>query len=421
MNKPIEDKQFPHWMDILQSKQGIPAQLHPKVDAVMQRFHLPFWPTKEFLKKDNQWSEKEIKSGLNRVYRLILKQNTDIPNGLIDGIALIPEVESVHKGSIVSTPIEKPAFSQSMRRRDRVPPHYQLKEARMYTEGHPDVLVAILDTGIDLDHKELRHALVEGFDFVDIINGAKDFIGDYLGYDPEPDDEVGHGTHVAGIIAGRGLNMPMGIVPRCKIMPIRVLGTLKLGDQVVGAGLLDNINAGIKYAVDQGAKVINMSLGIKHDGGGLPHQDVINYAKAHDATIIAASGNDGTNQLYYPGANEYVIAVGAVDDRKLVAPFSTYGSHISFVAPGTNIYSSFINDKYGFASGTSQAAPFVSGLVAMLHAYAHKKRYRLTDRKIKLILQHTSDKLDKRIKHIKAGYGSINFLDALKFLDFKLN
>ena len=248
-----------------------------------------------------------------------------------------------------------------------------LDVARAFTRGAPEVHVAVLDTGVNLDHHELGGKLLPGEDFVDLEGlDTTGFIGDFMGYDDVPEDEVGHGTHVSGIIAARGIQMDEGVAPDCRIIPVRVLATMKSGNRLVGAGIIDNINTGIKWAVDNGAHIINMSLGIRHAGGGLPHEDVIRYALSKNVTVVAASGNDGSAERYYPGALPGVIAVGAVDQDGVVTPFTSYGASITVVAPGTNIYSSFAHNTYAFASGTSQSAPFVTGAAALLHSFARK-------------------------------------------------
>jgi len=295
-----------------------------------------------------------------------------------------------------------------------------LPDAHRYTEGEESITVAVLDTGINLYHPELAHAFLPGRDFVDIISGASDFVGDFLGVDDDPEDDVGHGSHVAGIIAARGLNMPKGVVPRCKILPMRVLAAMKQEGEPVGAGLIENIDSGIKWAIDQGADVINMSLGVLHEGGGLPHQEVVNYAQRKGVTIVAASGNDGSQRRYYPGAFPHVIAVGAINLEHHVSAFSTYGSHVSFVAPGENIYSTHMNHGYRFLTGTSHAAPFVAGAVALLKSYARTRGQSLSDSQVKYLLKQSSDKLDQHFKHPKAGYGQLNVLDALRLLQFKM-
>jgi len=211
-------------------------------------------------------------------------------------------------------------------------------------------------------------------------------------------------------------------VPKCRILPVRVLGALRQGDRSVGAGLVDNINVAIKWAIDRGAAIINMSLGVRHTGGGLPHQDVIDYARRKGVTVVAAAGNDGQEALYYPGALPHVIAVGAVDDQDAVAPFSTFGRQVSFVAPGTNIYSTFLRNEYAHSTGTSHATPFVTGAAALLASYARTRfGAQLRDAQIKHVLKHTADRVDSQFKHPKAGFGRINLLDALKLLEYKLS
>ncbi len=215
--------------------------------------------------------------------------------------------------------------------------------------------------------------------------------------------------------------MAMGVVPNCTLIPVRVLGAMRDGSDVVGAGLIDNINTGIKWAVDQGADLINMSLGIRHGGGGLPHAEVIDYALRKGVTVVAASGNDGTQASYYPGALPGVIAVGAVDQDDQMAPFSTYGQQVSFVAPGTDIYSSYKAQGYAFASGTSQAAPFVTGSIALLKSFAVANRKTLTDGQVTYLLKRTADRPDHRLRTDRWGYGRINLLDAVRLLNYKLN
>ena len=215
--------------------------------------------------------------------------------------------------------------------------------------------------------------------------------------------------------------MDEGVCPGCSIMAVRVLATMKSGTRRVGAGIVDNINAGIKWAVDNGANIINMSLGIKHMGGGLPHEDVIRYALSKNVIVVAASGNDGSAERYYPGALPGVIAVGAVDDAGSVTNFTSYGANITVVAPGLNIYSSFAHNTYAYASGTSQASPFVAGTVGLMKSYALEQRKKLSNREIIYILKNTSDKVDRRLRNEHAGYGLINLADAFKLLTHLLN
>lgn len=420
--QPLDNNAVPHWIDFIHDKRNSKTKFDNPIDEVFKKFNLDFWITKEYKPdKENIYSVDEIKSGLNKIYRVILQQEGTLPDRLVENIKFLPEVAEVRPAFIGEAELPKPSLAKSLSSVfDIARNNIYLKEAQLYSKGHPEIKIAILDTGLDLKHPELQDAIYKKADFVNLEGlDTTSFIGDILNHDEDPTDEVGHGTHVAGIIAARGLKMPEGIVPQCKLMAVRVLATMSQGDKRFGAGLLDNINTAIKWAVDNDADIINMSLGIKHEYGGLPHEEVINYAISKGVTIVAASGNDGTSDKYYPGALPGVLAVGAVDDQDNIAPFSTYGAHVSLVAPGTNIYSSYINQTYALSSGTSQAAPFVSGAVALLKSYALQNGYELNDGQIKYILKHTSDKPDSQFKTEKGGYGRLNLIDALKLLKYQ--
>jgi serine protease len=228
------------------------------------------------------------------------------------------------------------------------------------------VTVAIVDSGVDLDHPDLRDRLVEGIDLVD--------------GDSDPDDENGHGTHVAGIAAaavdnGTGI---VGAAPCARIMPVRVL-------DAAGQGNDDTIAAGIRFAADHGADVINLSLGESgligrlRKGGAL--NDAMHYAYATGSVVVAASGNEGTPRLrnYRPAVP--VIVVGAVAPDGSPAEFSNFGDPRTLVAPGQEILSTtptspttiFPDGTEGYAllDGTSMAAPYVSGVAALLVAQGH--------------------------------------------------
>src|ERR1700730_16557417 len=237
---------------------------------------MDFWVTREYKPEnetanntnDIRWTKEEVDAGLNRIYRIILQDDMDIPDQLVEEIKLIPVIEKVSPGRVGVVHLPKESFSLSQENITNKPgEQIFLDEARLWSKGNPSIKIAVLDTGVDLTHPEFQHALLGGMDFVDIIDGADQFIGDYLGEDAEPSDEVGHGSHVTGILCAKGLRMAEGVVPGCKIIPVRVLGAMNSDGHLVGAGLIDNISAGIKWSVDAGADIINMSLGVKHSGG----------------------------------------------------------------------------------------------------------------------------------------------------------
>lgn len=423
LRSALRETVLPYWVDAIAKPQLRSERFLPAVDALFARYRLAFTATQEYAAANGStWSSQEVGSGLDRVYRLVLQSNANIPAGLVDAIRLLPEVEQVRSGAIGDMDLQpQRAQSFSTRTNRAARDAIYLDEAQTFSQGDAAITVAILDTGVDLNHPEYSDALLPGYDFVDILDGANEFIGDFLGADPIPEDEVGHGTHVAGIIAAKGQNMPRGVVPRCRILPVRVLAAMSKDGRRVGAGLVENINNGVKWAIDHGAQVINMSLGVRHSGGGLPHQEVIDYAQQHGVTVVAASGNDGQQALYYPGAFPSVIAVGAADDNGNVAEFSTFGEQVSFIAPGVDVYSSGLQHGYAFSTGTSHAAPFVTGAVALLKSYARAQGHELDDPQVKHVLKHTSDKLDRGFKHPKAGYGRLNLADGMRYLDYKLN
>jgi thermitase len=417
-------REVPHWTELIEDKSRAEGPFHGPLDRELARHGTPVWVAHEYAPEAGTFSAEEIASGLNRVYRLILQTEGRFAPDLIEAIRLLPTIEYVRPRSVGVADLPSPRLAEATAlpdRRSRDAIH--LDEARLYTRGDPEVKVAVLDTGVDLEHPELEGVLEPGFDFVNIINGAERFLGDYLDADDIPDDEVGHGTHVAGIVAGRGLRMPEGVVPRCTIVPGRGRGALERGGRRYGAGLIDNISSRMKWAVDRGVHVLSMSLGVEPAGGELPHEEVVDYARRKGVSIVAASGNDGSGtRRYYPGALPYAITVGAFDDQTGdVAAFSTYGDQVDFVAPGTNVYSSWLDRSYAFSSGTSQATPFVTGAAAMLHSIARERGARMTDSRVKYVLKNTADRVDRRFRSPKAGFGRLNLVDAARLLDHKLD
>ncbi len=424
LKSPLAGSVFPYWADAAQGRAVLPRRFVPEIDRLIDRYGFGSMIASEYRPGGASWNQEEIASGLDRIYRVILRNNPDIPADLVEQIRLVPFVEQVRMVEPVSIALPPPsdramqmgqATDMDSRRAIYLP------EAHQITKGDPEIRIAVLDTGIDTSHPELTPVLERGYDFVDIIDGADTFVGDFLDADPDPLDDVGHGTHVAGIIGAQGRSVPAGVAPRCRIIPVRVLAAMKQGERRIGAGLVENIDAGVKWAVDQGADVINMSLGVRQSQGGPPHREVVEYAKRKGVTVVAASGNDGTDASYYPGAFQSVVTVGAWDDRRSeVAAFSTWGRQVSFVAPGIDIYSTHIDGGYAFSSGTSHAAPFVAGAIALLKSFAKSMGHRLTDNQVKHVLKHTSDKTGTAFKDMHSGYGIVNIRDALQFARYKL-
>lgn len=418
---PASDFDPPQWQRFISDKSRIVETLTPEFDGLMLTWGIRFWVTREYELMRAEGSKLEAAQGLERTFRVIFQQDRALPPDLAQRVAALPGIEEARLIEAVETPLPVPQLSLQTSMIQRAGELIHLPYAHALTRGDPKVTVAVLDTGVDSSHPELAGKVGSAKDFVNLAGlDTTDFVGDFLGLDDTPDDEVGHGTHVSGIVAAKGLRMEEGVAPDCKLMAVRVLATMERDGKRFGAGIVDNINAGIKHAVDHGADVINMSLGIRHMGGGLPHEDVIRYAVSKDVTVVAASGNDGTAERYYPGALEGVWAVGATDEQGELAPFSSYGARISLVAPGSRVFSAFASGGYAHASGTSQASPFVAGAMALLKSFARKRGARLSNGDLADIVRHTCERSDSRMRSPRAGYGLLNLADAFKYLNHQL-
>ncbi|SFD84221.1 Subtilase family protein [Chitinophaga sp. CF118] len=411
-------ERIPYWLNFINDKTNIVERFHPEIDRIFAASNYKFWTTREYKPNGPDWSADEINADLHLTFRLILQQDGKLPDSILQQITHLPFVTDLRPLQIGTAEFPgEVAGAMALVSTDPGDMIY-LPYAKEWTKGVQNIRVAVLDTGANFSHPELDNKIVLRKNFVDLQGlDTSAFIGDVLNVNAMPEDQVGHGTHVSGILAAKGLKMNEGVCPSCSLMVVRVLAAMKSGNRIVGAGIIDNINNGIKWAVDNGADVINMSLGIKHSGGGLPHEDIVKYALSKNVTIVAASGNDGTEEKYYPGALDGVFAVGAVDNSGQVTGFTSYGASISVVAPGSNIYSSYLNNGYAVSSGTSQASPFVSGAVALLKSYAYEKGHKLTHGEINYILSNTSDRLTSKVRDQRAGYGLLNLADSFKLLN----
>jgi thermitase len=409
------------WLQLLGDPSVAGPPFEPQVDAVFARHRFDVAIVHEYEPaRWDGWGAEERALGMDRAFRAIALADRAFPQQLLEELRSLPVVEDVDVGQVGSVPL--PVATSASRSPARwAVEAISLGEAHARTRGDPEVTIAVLDTGVWPEHPEYADRLVPGFDFVDILDGADTFLGDRLGADADPADRwVGHGSHVTGLLVAQGRGMDRGAAPRCRVMPVRVLGALRQGDRLIGAGLVDNITAGMKYAVDHGAQVINMSLGVRHEGGGLPHAAVVRYAEARGVTVVAAAGNDGTDTLYYPGALPGVLAVGAGGRDGAGAPETTWGDQVDLVAPGTEIWSTWLGNRYAFATGTSQATPYVAGAAALCHSLARRRGRRLSPAQVSGILRATADRSGTTFKDPHAGYGRLNVADALALTEHRL-
>ena len=294
----------------------------------------------------------------------------------------------------------------------------QAPQAWDVTTGSPEVVIAVVDTGVDLTHPDLVNKIWHNLGEMGLdaegndrrTNGVDDdgngYVDDWVGWNTvagtgDVQDDHGHGTYVAGVAAadtnnGQGI---AGVSWGARIMPVKVLDS-------TGFGTYAQVAAGIIYATDQGARIINLSLGGTEPSALL--EAAIGYAAAHGVTVIAATGDSGTSGVSYPAAYPSVIAVGATDGNNQIASFSTFGDAVDLVAPGVDVYSTYPGG-YAQFSGTSVAAAHVSGVAALL---ASLPAFDTPD-KIRAALEATALDLGEPGWDPYYGFGLVQAYDAL--------
>lgn len=210
--------------------------------------------------------------------------------------------------------------------------------------------VAVLDTGVDVDHPFLVRNLVPGYDFVDYDSNPDEPRSNLdTNTNGKLDEGYGHGTHVAGIVKT--------IAPNAMIMPIRVADSDGQAD-------LANIIAGIEWAISHGAKVINMSMSIAEPSQLL--MDAVNRARAAGIVVVTSAGNESSDLLQYPATETEVVSVASVGPTRVRSSFSNYGRKVDVAAPGERIVSCMPGGTYVARSGTSMSSPIVAAETAII-------------------------------------------------------
>jgi subtilisin family serine protease len=370
--------------------------------------------------------------GMSRSFRLEMERGTPVER-LASVLRQLPTVESATPHYCCHTPFAAPAavpvavdLGAAWSPRDMV----QGREALAYETGDPSVVTAIVDTGVSADHRETNGRFRGGYDTVQLA--PNDFaqgmalLGAPGRIDTRPVDEyVGHGMACAGIIGARGERIPPGLGGNCWLLPVRVLGAARLPGktQAVGLGAIADIDLGVKMAIDLGARVLNMSFGTPDDAveAGLPkpHGDVIRYAAARGCILVAASGNSGKEEQYWPAAFDEVIAVGAVDNDRRPSRFTSRGKHVALCAPGERIATCALEGAYQLATGTSFAAPFVAAAAALLLSRASRRSFPLDGEIAKQVLIASATPWTR--DEGGCGSGILNVYQALQELDRRIN
>jgi thermitase len=266
------------------------------------------------------------------------------------------------------------------------------------TKGSRDIVIAVLDTGIDLVHPDLDDK---------VISGGRDLVND----DFDATDDNGHGTFVAGIAAAETDNSEgiAGVAWNCSLLPVKCM-------DAEGDGFYSDIIEGIRWAADEGAAVINLSLG--GTVASLALEDAVRYAFDNDVIVTAAAGNESDSVLYPAAYDDYCLAVAATDQNDVRPTWSNYGPEIDIGAPGDRIAgpvpSWYFEDNfpYGFGSGTSASTPHVAGFAALIKSF----KPWLTAGEIMNIIRYSADDVNAETypgKDEFLGYGRINMETAL--------
>ncbi|MDM8519722.1 S8 family peptidase [Anaerolineales bacterium HSG6] len=273
-------------------------------------------------------------------------------------------------------------------------------EAWDITTGNDNIIIAVIDSGLDLEHPEFEGRIITGYN--------------YIAPGTLPIDQYQHGTHVTGIAAASGNNEIgiAGLAWQAQIMPLKVLDTSGNGDSA-------NLAEAVYFAVDHGAKIINMSVGERYSSWPCEMEEVeaaFEYADQNGVLLVSAAGNDYRQGVNCPAAYEQAIAVGSTTDEDHLSSFSNYGPRLDITAPGgggkTDIYSTIPDSSYRYKRGTSMATPHVSGVAALVWSIDPT----LTHHQIRVILETTSDDLGSPGWDRFFGWGRLNAWQAVSYL-----
>jgi len=345
--------------------------------------------------------------GLTRLHTALLEPGVSAREavGLLGAHGAVERAELVGIAGVLGLTPDDPDFSQQYGLLNTGQPimgvaglagaDVNASEAWTLTTGDPGTVIAIVDTGVSQSHPDLRVNVLPGYSA--------------LGGSWDDDQLISHGTHVAGIASAdtdNGVGVA-GVGFDCAILPVKVLGFL-------GSGTEPDVAAGIIWAADNGADVINLSLGAPTFGSVL--EDAVGYAADRDVVVVAATGNTPGEDVFAPARFEETIAVGATDNRDRVASFTTTGPEMTVSAPGVDVWSTWDTfalfgptDGYTFQSGTSMATPHVAGVVGLVRS----ANPGLTRTEVQAILEATAVDLGAPGFDPVFGHGRVDAYEAV--------
>lgn len=430
-----ERDHVPHRADVAVGAATPASRLHDRaIDRVLARSSPSLRVTRvyhaarnlgEIGQRHRGYDSDEIELGLSRTFHLEIAPDASVL-GVVDGLRDLAAIE-------MATPVylaDCPFGTASPREPGDAGWGHRMigsADALAREPGDPAVIVGIVDSGVAVHHAELRGRCRTGMDVVDLpaadLSRGLHLLGDLAGRDHDTADDMGHGTACASIIAARGLAMPPGVAGLAPVLPLRVLAAAMVGgrDTPTAIGALPDIDAGVKFAVDLGARVLNLSFGTPEsalrDGDPIPHTEIVQYALRRGCVLIAASGNSGDHARYFPAAVPGVIAVGAIDRTGAPARFSTRGDHVAISAPGVDVCCAGLAGGVIACSGTSFAAPFVAGAAALVLAAAYRRGVPLSPYTVRDLLVRSARPFSGELDAAGCGRGTLDVPAALAAVD----
>lgn len=318
-------------------------------------------------------------------YKIINAISADIPDSVSEKLKKNPKIKYVEEDAqvqIAGKPTQPPQPPQQITwgiSRVNAPLAWNNSTGK-------NVKIAVLDTGISSNHPDLT------------VSGGINLVGKLK--NNKWNDDNGHGTHVAGIIAARNNTIGVvGVAPDAQLYAVKVL-------DAYGSGYISDVIEGIDWAVQNNMNVVSMSLGTTVYSQAL--NDTTANAYKVGILLVAVAGNSGdgnlsTDNVLYPAKFDSVIAVSAVDSNNLAPVWSADGTEVELAAPGVDIYSAWSNGGYANATGTSMAAPFVTGVAALVKS----NNLSMTPQKIREALAHNAIDLGDAGKDRRYGFGLV--------------